>query len=204
MELPSHWPSFARDLEDTIHGNPAPLLDKPSPTQLAIGMAMPILYPTPEYLTRRMVTRVNNTSKYSRGSTGLSDIDGGCQFWPVDGVKRLTSCLYAFTLRLILSLHGPIAPLGSANLIDNAHMSRLAIVNEPGHSVLFPSICLFKSSLAYFNNGTLLEDEMRCETERGVFDNPSASFSAMSLEEQMVMRTSAEIAEQLHDIHRGR
>lgn len=48
----------------------------------------PSSFPTPESIARGIVARVNNTSKYFGGSTGLTDVDGGCQFWPVNGVER--------------------------------------------------------------------------------------------------------------------
>ncbi|CAE6467002.1 unnamed protein product [Rhizoctonia solani] len=108
MEAPYRWPTFARDLEDAIGGNPAPLLNKilPDPSRdrfdhanlaryavtcidsLPFNKSDPSTFPTPEHLARRIVARVNSTSKYFGGSPGLTDIDGGCQFWPVDGVER--------------------------------------------------------------------------------------------------------------------
>ncbi|CAE6442837.1 unnamed protein product [Rhizoctonia solani] len=229
MESPSRWPSFARDLEDAIRGNPAPLLNKilPDPARnrnghanlaryavtcidaLPFNKSDPSTFPTPEYLARRIVARVNSTSKYFGGSTGLSDIDGGCQFWPVDGVERYAgpwNRTLANPVMVLSSSVDPITPLASAKFLNNAlgDMSRLVIVNAPGHGVPFPSICQFKTSLAYFNNGTLPEDGMRCETEYGAFEDPSAAFSVMSIGEQIMMRMGAEFAEQLHDIRRGR
>ncbi|KDN49153.1 hypothetical protein RSAG8_02506, partial [Rhizoctonia solani AG-8 WAC10335] len=229
IQAPPLWPNFAHDLEDAIRGNPAPLLNKilPDPARdrthhtnlaryavtcidsLPFNKSDPSTFPTPEYLARRVVARVNDTSKYFGGSTGLTDIDGGCQFWPVDGVERYAgpwNRTLANPVMVISNSVDPITPLTSARFINNAlgDMSKLVIVNAPGHGVPFPSLCQFKASLAYFNNGTLPEDEMRCETEYGAFEDPTTSFSAMSNEEQMMVRIGADFAEQLHDIRRGR
>ncbi|CAE6457424.1 unnamed protein product [Rhizoctonia solani] len=228
MEAPFLWPSFARNLEDAIHGNPAPLLNKILPDRdrdrfdhanlaryavtcidsLPFNKSDPSTFPTPEHLARRIVDRVNSTSKYFGGSTGLTDIDGGCQFWPVEGVERYAgpwNRTLANPVMVISSSVDPITPLASARFINNAlgNMSRLVIVNAPGHGVPFPSLCQFKASLAYFNDGSLPEDEMKCETEYGAFEDPTASLLAMSSEEQMMLRMGAEFAEQLHNIRKG-
>ncbi|KAJ1302794.1 hypothetical protein OPQ81_003101 [Rhizoctonia solani] len=225
MEAPRGWPSFAHDLEDAIRGNPAPLLNKilPDPARdrfdhanlaryavtcidsLPFNKSDPSTFPTPEHLARRVVARVNNTSKYFGGSTGLTDIDGGCQFWPVDGAERYAgpwNRTLANPVMVISSSVDPITPLASAKFINNAlgEMSRLVIVNAPGHGVPFPSLCQFKASLDYFNNGNLPEDEMRCETEYGAFEDPTTVYSAMSNEERMMVRMGAEFAEQLYDL----
>ncbi|CAE6533809.1 unnamed protein product [Rhizoctonia solani] len=245
MEAPTRWPNFARDLQDAIRGNPAPLLNKwvytadiepqlnaplrilPNPTRnrfdhsnlaryavtcidsLPFNKSDPSTFPSPEYLARQIVARVNSTSKYFGGSAGLTDIDGGCQFWPVDGVERYTgpwNRTLANPVMVISSSVDPITPLASAKFINNAlgDMSRLVIVNAPGHGVPFPSLCQFKASLAYFNNGDLPEDEMKCETEYGAFEDPTVPLLIMSDEEQMIVRAGAEFAEKLYDVRRGR
>ncbi|ELU39432.1 prefoldin subunit domain-containing protein [Rhizoctonia solani AG-1 IA] len=209
MEAPPRWPAFARDLEDAIKGNPAPLLNKvlPDPARdrfdhgnmaryavtcidsLPFNKSDPSTFPTPEYLAQRVVQRVNSTSKYFGGSTGLTDIDGGCQFWPVDGIERyagpwnrtlanpvmvISSSRCVNETDRCLKYFFRITPLASAKFINNqlGDMSRLVIVNAPGHGVPFPSLCQFKASLAYFNNGTLPEDETRCEMVYGPFEDP--------------------------------
>ncbi|KAH7339007.1 hypothetical protein B0J17DRAFT_571793 [Rhizoctonia solani] len=228
MEAPSRWPTFARDLQDAIGGNPAPLLNKILPDlsrdrndhsnlaryavtcidSLPFNKSDSSTFPTPEQLARRIMTRVNSTSKYFGGSPGLTDIDGGCQFWPVDGVERYAgpwNRTLANPVMVISSSVDPVTPLASARFINRAlgDMSRLVIVNAPGHGVPFPSLCQFKASLDYFNNGTLPKDELRCETEYGAFENPTTLFSTMSNEEQTMMRMGAEFAKQLHDIRKG-
>ncbi|CAE6481040.1 unnamed protein product [Rhizoctonia solani] len=228
MEAPYRWPIFARDLEDAIGGNPAPLLNKilPDPSRdrfdhanlaryavtcidsLPFNKSDPSTFPTPEHLARRIVARVNSTSKYFGGSPGLTDIDGGCQFWPVDGVERYAgpwNRTLANPVMVISSSVDPITPLASARFINDAlgDMSRLVIVNAPGHGVPFPSLCQFKASLDYFNNGTLPKDELKCETEYGAFEDPTQLLSSMSNEEQTMVQMGAAFAEQLHDIRKG-
>ncbi|CEL63069.1 Putative hydrolase Mb2247c OS=Mycobacterium bovis (strain ATCC BAA-935 / AF2122/97) GN=Mb2247c PE=3 SV=1 [Rhizoctonia solani AG-1 IB] len=229
IEAPSRWPAFARDLEDAIQGNPAPLLNKilPNPTRdrfdhanlaryavtcidsLPFNKSDPSTFPTPESLAERIVARINSTSKYFGGSPGLTDIDGGCQFWPVDGVERYAgpwNRTLSNPVMVISSSVDPITPLASAKFINNqlGDMSRLVIVNAPGHGVPFPSLCQFKASLAYFNNGTLPKDETKCETNYGAFEDPAAFYSVMSSEEQLMVRLGADLIEQLYDIRKGR
>ncbi|CAE6446454.1 unnamed protein product [Rhizoctonia solani] len=226
MEAPPRWPAFARDLEDAIKGNPAPLLNKvlPDPARdrfdhgnmaryavtcidsLPFNKSDPSTFPTPEYLAQRVVQRVNSTSKYFGGSTGLTDIDGGCQFWPVDGIERYAgpwNRTLANPVMVISSSVDPITPLASAKFINNqlGDMSRLVIVNAPGHGVPFPSLCQFKASLAYFNNGTLPEDETRCEMVYGPFEDPARVYSDISNEEQSMIQMGAKFVEQLYPPH---
>ncbi|KAF8713633.1 alpha/beta hydrolase fold, partial [Rhizoctonia solani] len=229
MEAPPRWPAFARDLEEAIKGNPAPLLNKvlPDPARdrfdhgnmaryavtcidsLPFNKSDPSTFPTPEYLAQRVVQRVNSTSKYFGGSTGLTDIDGGCQFWPVDGIERYAgpwNRTLANPVMVISSSVDPITPLASAKFINNqlGDMSRLVIVNAPGHGVPFPSLCQFKASLAYFNNGTLPEDETRCEMVYGPFEDPARVYSDISNEEQSMIQMGAKFVEQLYVIRKGR
>ncbi|KAF8753996.1 alpha/beta hydrolase fold [Rhizoctonia solani] len=199
MEAPPRWPAFAllpdpaRDRFD--HGNMAryavTCIDS-----LPFNKSDPSTFPTPEYLAQRVVQRVNSTSKYFGGSTGLTDIDGGCQFWPVDGIERYAgpwNRTLANPVMVISSSVDPITPLASAKFINNqlGDMSRLVIVNAPGHGVPFPSLCQFKASLAYFNNGTLPEDETRCEMVYGPFEDPARVYSDISNEEQSMIQMGA-------------
>ncbi|KAF8684487.1 alpha/beta hydrolase fold [Rhizoctonia solani] len=229
MEAPPRWPAFARDLEEAIKGNPAPLLNKvlPDPARdrfdhgnmaryavtcidsLPFNKSDPSTFPTPEYLAQRVVQRVNSTSKYFGGSTGLTDIDGGCQFWPVDGIERYAgpwNRTLANPVMVISSSVDPITPLASAKFINNqlGDMSRLVIVNAPGHGVPFPSLCQFKASLAYFNNGTLPEDETICEMVYGPFEDPARVYSDISNEEQSMIQMGAKFVEQLYVMRKGR
>ncbi|KAG8737302.1 hypothetical protein FRC10_008360 [Ceratobasidium sp. 414] len=228
MEAPPQWPMFASVLDEAIRGNPAPFLNRilPDPARdrfdhaelaryavtcidsLPFNKSDPSTFPTPESLARRVVARVNNTSKYFGGSTGLTDIDGGCQFWPVDGVERYAgpwNKTLANPIVVISSTVDPITPLASAEFVNEAlgNSSRLVAVTAPGHGVPFPSLCQYKASLDYFNHGILPEDGLNCKTEYGAFENPDDAYRTMSNEERALMKTGAEFVELLRGIRRG-
>ncbi|KAG9111310.1 hypothetical protein FRC07_008063 [Ceratobasidium sp. 392] len=176
---------------------------------LPFNKSDPATFPTPESLARRIVARVNNTSKYFGGSTGLTDIDGGCQFWPVEGVERYAgpwNKTLANPVLVISSTVDPITPLSSAKFVNDAlgNSSRLVTVTAPGHGVPFPSLCQFKASLDYFNDGTLPKDGLDCKTEYGAFEDPSEGYQAMSIEERKLVQNGAELIELLGQIRRGK
>lgn len=229
MESPDQWPRFASELESAIRGNPAPLLNRilPDPDRqryshadlprfavtcidsLQFNKSDPSTFPTPESLARQIVARVNTTSKYFGASTGLSDIDGGCQFWPVDGVERYTgpwNRTLANPVMIISCTVDPITPLESAKFVHEqlGNSSRLVIVNAPGHGVPFPSLCQFKASLNYFNEGVLPEDGLECETEYGAFEDPNEVYATMSSEDRELVDAGVEVIGMLHNIRRGR
>ncbi|KAG8724733.1 hypothetical protein FRC09_015206 [Ceratobasidium sp. 395] len=229
MEAPSRWPVFASLLSEAIRGNPAPFLNKILPDlardrfdhaelaryavtcsdSLPFNKSDPTTFPTPESLARRIVARVNNTSKYFGGSTGLTDIDGGCQFWPVDGVERYAgpwNKTLANPVLVISSTVDPITPLSSAKFVNDAlgDSSRLVTVTAPGHGVPFPSLCQYKASLDYFNYGTLPQDGLNCKTEYGAFEDPDDGYKTMSNEESALARNGAELVELLGKIRRGK
>lgn len=229
MEQPSRWPAFASDLDNAMRGNPTPLLNKilPNPNRdrfdhsnlarfavtcidsLPFNKSDPSTFPTPEFLARRIVARVNNTSKYFGASTGLTDIDGGCQFWPVNGVERYPgpwNRTLANPVLVISSSVDPITPLESAKFINDqlGDSSRLVVVNAPGHGVPFPSLCQFKASLDYFNNGILPKDDLRCETEYGAFEDPNKVYAIMSNEDRELVDIGRRFVEMIYDIRRGR
>ncbi|KAG9090712.1 hypothetical protein FRC06_000915, partial [Ceratobasidium sp. 370] len=229
MEVPPQWPMFAFVLDQAIRGNPAPFLNRilPDPARdrfdhaelaryavtcidsLPFDKSDPSTFPTPESLARKVVARVNNISKYFGGSTGLTDIDGGCQFWPVNGVERYAgpwNKTLANPIVVISSTVDPITPLASAKFVNDAlgNSSRLVTVTAPGHGVPFPSLCQYKASLDYFNHGILPKDGLNCKTEYGAFENPDRAYGAMSNEEQDIVKTGAEFVELLARIRRGR
>ena len=68
------------------------------------------------------------------------------------------------------------------------------------HGVPFPSLCQFKASLAYFSNGTLPKDVLRCETEYGAFEEPDEVYALMSEEDRELVKSGAELAKLLQKI----
>jgi len=219
MQQPSTWPLFASILEEAMRGDPTRYLNRVLPNSspdrlnyaelaryavtcidsLPYNKSNPSTFPTPESIARGIVARVNNASKYFGGSTGLTDVDGGCQFWPVDGVERYAgpwNKTLANPVVVVSSTVDPITPLASAKFINDqlGDSSRLITVNAPGHGVPFPSLCQFRASLAYFSNGTLPKDGLSCETEYGAFEEPDEAYTVMSESDREVVESGAELA----------
>ncbi|KAG8679739.1 hypothetical protein FRC09_018755, partial [Ceratobasidium sp. 395] len=155
----------------------------------------PSSYPTPESLARGIISRIKKVSRNFGGSPGTTDIDGGCQFWPVDSVERFTgpwNKTLANPIVIVSSTVDPITPLASAQLVHKllGNSSRLITVNAPGHGVKFPSICRTQASLAYFVNGTLPPKELKCEPEYGPFEQPETKLAALSRADRVLIDAS--------------
>ncbi|QRV95061.1 Abhydrolase domain-containing protein [Ceratobasidium sp. AG-Ba] len=229
MEAPFSWPEFAVLLDKAMNGDPAPFMNPILPdltrdrfdhAELAryavtcsdsrpFNKSDPASFPTPESLARGIVARVNNTSRYFGASPGLTDIDGGCQFWPVEGIERYTgpwNKTLANPILVISSTVDPITPLASAKFVNDqlGNSSRLVTVTAPGHGVQFPSSCQYKASLDYFNHGILPEDGLNCKTERGPFGISESSFATMSSEDKKLVETGEDFIRILGEIRRGR
>ncbi|KAF8594742.1 hypothetical protein BDV93DRAFT_529113 [Ceratobasidium sp. AG-I] len=225
MERPSSWPLFASILDEAMRGDPTQYLNRvlPDPDRdrydhaelarfavtcidsLPYNKSDPSSFPTPDSIARGIVARVNSTSKYFGGSTGLTDVDGGCQFWPVDGVERYAgpwNKALANPVVVVSSTVDPITPLASAKFINDqlGDSSRLITVNAPGHGIPFPSLCQFRASVAYFSNGTLPKDGLSCETEYGAFEEPDKAYGVMSEEDRELVKSGAELAKLLQTI----
>ncbi|QRV95060.1 Abhydrolase domain-containing protein [Ceratobasidium sp. AG-Ba] len=229
MEDPFAWPQFAVLLDKAMNGDPAPFMNPILPdlardrfdhAELAryavtcsdarpFNKSDPASFPTPESLARRIVARVNNTSRHFGASPGLTDIDGGCQFWPVEGIERYTgpwNKTLANPILVISSTVDPITPLASAKFINDqlGNSSRLVTVTAPGHGVTFPSLCQYKASLDYFSHGILPEDGLNCKTDRGPFGISERSLDTMSSEDKKLVEMGEELIRALGEIRRGR
>ncbi|KIK70242.1 hypothetical protein GYMLUDRAFT_547800 [Collybiopsis luxurians FD-317 M1] len=77
----SPWPTIAmiRDLSRLA----VTCLDSPRPTSEKE-------FPTAEDLTDQGLKTLKEVSEHFGLSTGVSEPDGGCQYWPVDGPERFT------------------------------------------------------------------------------------------------------------------
>ncbi|KAG9118313.1 hypothetical protein FRC07_007237 [Ceratobasidium sp. 392] len=153
--FPSGWSDFASQLQSAMEGEPGPLLNQilsdPSRDPIdkgelgryaitcadALPFQGPSSYPTPESLARGIISRIKNVSHNFGGSPGTTDIDGGCQFWPVDSVERFAgpwNKTLANPIVIVSSTVDPITPLASAQLVHKllGNSSRLITVNAPG------------------------------------------------------------------------
>lgn len=111
LQRPLEWPKVAKSFSSAMAGNgtalynaivrPLPLADLDSPEphispRLAVTCldsprpTSPDEFPTAEDLTEQGLKALREVSPHFGLSTGVSEPDGGCQYWPVDGPERFT------------------------------------------------------------------------------------------------------------------
>ncbi|KAH7341494.1 hypothetical protein B0J17DRAFT_646788 [Rhizoctonia solani] len=216
---PATWTNFTSQLQSAMEGDPAPLLNRllPDPSRDPLDKAELARYaitcadspqfngtnsfPTPESLARNTLNRIKNISRYFGGSPGTTDIDGGCQFWPVDSAEKFTGPLNKTLANPILIV---ITPLSSAQLVHKllGNSSRLITVNSTGHGVRFPSLCSTQATLAYFVNGTLPPNLLECQPEYGPFEEPKSKLATISSGDRILIDASQKVIIGLESMQR--
>lgn len=112
MEAPSRWTVAAASLAEAMSGNGTTWLNTLLPTYNIVSepdlsaaadlsrLAVTCLdspppadeseYPTAEELADIDLGTIKDVSRHFGASVGISEPDGGCQFWPVTGPERFT------------------------------------------------------------------------------------------------------------------
>ncbi|KAG7087280.1 hypothetical protein E1B28_013258 [Marasmius oreades] len=167
LQEPPH-PPFARDLERQA----ITCLDAPVSSFVSAGE-----------LADQTIKTLRETSKHFGASTGLSEPDGGCEFWPSNSeVERVEMRLDEANKKMkmedgdrkiliISNTADPITPLSSGLLVNSllADSSTLVIQDGPGHcSTSFLSRCMKDLQKAFWagevpTNGTV------CRVDRKTF-----------------------------------
>ncbi|KAJ3995923.1 hypothetical protein F5050DRAFT_1823248 [Lentinula boryana] len=183
LQRPLDWPKVAKVFSSALTGNATelynlivhPLTHDPEPyisPRLAVTCLdsprppSPDEFPTAEDLTKQGLKALREVSPHFGLSTGVSEPDGGCQYWAVDGPERYTGPWNATleTKMLIISnTADPITPKSSGLLVNSLmpHSSVIIIQDGPGHcSIFMPSLCTAKIQRGYFagempKNGTV-------------------------------------------------
>ncbi|KAJ7596408.1 Alpha/Beta hydrolase protein [Mycena floridula] len=219
---PSLWPQNAENFAQAMKGNATALFNTMVPdyrldnggrsgsrdlSRLAVTCldspppSSPEDYPTAEELVDVGLETLRARSIHFGLSTGISEPDGGCEYWPVRGPERFTGPWNA-TLRtpmlIISNTYDPITPIASGLKINSLmpNSSILVIQNGPGHcSLSMPSLCTIKQSLQYFagempTNGTL------CQVDQPTFpDEKEEDFrlQALSASDRELLEAAEEV-----------
>ncbi|KAF9072802.1 hypothetical protein BDP27DRAFT_1400715 [Rhodocollybia butyracea] len=220
LQRPAGWPLAAEVYSSAMAGNATQLynlfiyrlplpyrvdltrlavtcLDSPRPESLES-------FPTAESLTEQGLKSLREMSPHFGLSTGISEPDGGCQYWPVDGPERFTGPWNATleTKMLIVSnTADPITPMSSGILVNSLmpDSSVLVIQDGPGHtSFAMPSLCTAKLQRRYFagdipQNGTLCPVDVKTFPD----EDSERSLQALSREDQELVDALKEIGEGL-------
>ncbi|KAJ7579876.1 Alpha/Beta hydrolase protein [Mycena floridula] len=180
LASPRSWPQGAIDFAQAMNGNGTALFNALVPdyrasnagandlSRLAVSCLDNVRddYPTAEEPADVGLKMLHEGSIHFGLSLGVSEPDGGCQYWPVHGAERFAGPWNA-TLRtpmlIISNTHDPITPISSGVRVNSLmpNSSILVIQDGPGHcSLAMPSLCTVKLALEYFadempTNGTI-------------------------------------------------
>ncbi|THU82258.1 alpha/beta-hydrolase [Dendrothele bispora CBS 962.96] len=181
LQRPSLWVSFAESFASAFAGNGTSLYTllgqrnilTADLTRLAVtcldSPANRTFPPTAEELTEQGLKNLEEVSVHFGLSTGVSEPDGGCEYWPVEGPERFVGPWNASNLEnpllIISNTADPITPISSGLLINSLmpKSSTMIIQNGPGHcSSALPSLCTIKTVRSFFageipKNGTWCE-----------------------------------------------
>ncbi|KAE9396452.1 hypothetical protein BT96DRAFT_996708 [Gymnopus androsaceus JB14] len=168
-------------------------LDSPRP-------ASPEAFPTAEDLAEQGLKALREVSPHFGLSTGVSEPDGGCQYWPVDGPERFTGPWNATleTKMLIVSnTADPITPKSSGLLINSLmpNSSVIIIQDGPGHtSTALPSLCTAKLQRGYFA-GDIPKNGTVCSVDVATFpdEEDEAILQMLSIEDRELLKALKDI-----------
>ncbi|KAI0791570.1 TAP-like protein-domain-containing protein [Irpex lacteus] len=178
LQTPITWPVSASLLNKAINGDGAgilrtlqtnPLLDLQRQA-VSCNDNKPFTLPPIPDIVDELLYVYQNVSR-SVFSVVTTELDGGCNNWPVTPPERFEGP-WNQTLRnpmLVLSNSAdPVTPLDSAKKVVErlGNSSRLVLQNSPGHcSLAMPSSCSAEVLRAYFNDGTIPPAGVVCETD---------------------------------------
>ncbi|KAJ4468855.1 hypothetical protein J3R30DRAFT_3554813 [Lentinula aciculospora] len=207
LQRPLSWPKAAEIFASAMAGNATELynlviratplteLDSPDPfisPRLAVTCldsprpASPDEFPTAEDLTEQGLKALREVSPHFGLSTSVSEPDGGCQYWPVDGPERFAGPWNATleTKMLIISnTADPITPKSSGLLVNSLmpDSSVIIIQDGPGHcSIFLPSLCTAKLQRGYFA-GEMPKNGTVCPVDVATFPNEESDKHVQAL-----------------------
>ncbi|KAJ3872945.1 hypothetical protein F5051DRAFT_420415 [Lentinula edodes] len=216
LQRPLEWPKVSKSFSSAMAGNgtelynaivrPLPLADLDSPEphispRLAVTCldsprpTAPDEFPTAEDLTEQGLKALREVSPHFGLSTGVSEPDGGCQYWPVDSPERFTGPWNATleTKMLIVSnTADPITPKSSGLLVNSLmpDSSVIIIQDGPGHcSIFLPSLCTAKLQRGYFA-GEIPKNGTVCPVDLATFPDEESDkhIQMLSTEDQELLK----------------
>ncbi|KAJ7598799.1 Alpha/Beta hydrolase protein [Mycena floridula] len=219
---PTWWPQIAENFAQAMRGNATALFNIMVPdyrldnggvstsrdlSRLAVTCldspppSSPKDYPTAEELVDIGLETLREQSIHFGLSTGISEPDGGCQYWPVRGPERFTGPWNA-TLRtpmlIISNTYDPITPISSGLKINSLmpNSSILVIQDGPGHcSLTFPSLCTIKVGRQYFA-GEMPANGTVCQVDRLTFPDDKDQdlhLEALSTSDRELLEAAQEV-----------
>ncbi|KAJ7598797.1 Alpha/Beta hydrolase protein [Mycena floridula] len=222
LYFPTLWPQNAENFAQAMKGNATALFNIMVPdyrldnggisasrdlSRLAVRCldappaSSPKDYPTAEELADIGLKTLREQSIHFGLSTGISEPDGGCQYWPVQGPERFTGPWNA-TLRtpmlIISNTYDPITPISSGLKINSLmpNSSILVIQDGPGHcSLTFPSLCTIKLGRQYFA-GEMPANGTVCQVDRSTFPDEKDQdlhLEALSTSDRELLEAAQEV-----------
>ncbi|KAK1220806.1 hypothetical protein PQX77_016377 [Marasmius sp. AFHP31] len=192
LHAPKNWPTFARSLDSAMAANHTaqaalyqmafPLINDPPRPPFARDLERQAITcldgpvqsssVSAEDLADQSIRSLQESSRHFGASTGLSEPDGGCEFWPANSqVQREEMRLDMANevmkdekrVLIISNTADPITPMSSGLVVNSLlpDSSTLVIQDGPGHcSTSFPSQCITDLQKAFWagqppENGTV-------------------------------------------------
>ncbi|KAE9404515.1 hypothetical protein BT96DRAFT_916850 [Gymnopus androsaceus JB14] len=203
--LPSSTLSNQNQPTRDLHRQAISCLDSPPPKS-------PTDYPTPEDLARIGVHNLQEVSRHFGVSLGVSEADGGCQFWPVTAPERFSGPWGSGVelqrkMVIISNTADPVTPLTSGLLLNSLmpESSTMIIQDGPGHcSNGLPSLCTAKLVQAYFsgtsNSDLIPQNGTVCTVDVSTFPQPD---DEADRKWRMMSQEDRALIQALKDIRRG-
>ncbi|KAF5354449.1 hypothetical protein D9758_012432 [Tetrapyrgos nigripes] len=206
LQQPTWWPLAAQSYASAFAGNGSAIFNMLSLsysanydlTRLAVtcldSPSNKSYPPTPEDLADQALKNLNDVSVHFGVSTGVSEPDGGCEYWPVKGPERFVGPWNAsldIPLLIVSNTADPITPMSSGLLINSLmpNSSTLLIQDGPGHcSVSLPSLCTIKAVRGYFA-GQVPKNGTWCDVDVSPFpsEEDNEVLQSMSMEDKELM-----------------
>ncbi|KAL0569408.1 hypothetical protein V5O48_012562 [Marasmius crinis-equi] len=202
LHSPKNWPTFAQTLANAMAANhtaqaalyrmafPA-LHDPPHPPfardlerQAITCLDAPVASSpvSAEELADQSLKALREASRHFGASTGLSEPDGGCEFWPMNSevqrteikLDKANEAMKSGKRVLIISnTADPVTPMSSGLLVNSLmpDSSTFVIQDGPGHcSTSFPSQCIKDLQKAFWA-GRVPENGTVCTIDRHTFSD---------------------------------
>ncbi|KAK7455855.1 hypothetical protein VKT23_010892 [Stygiomarasmius scandens] len=223
LQRPTRWPEAAESFASTFAGNGTALYSMLAQrssgsydlSRLAVtcldSPSDPNSPPTAEELAEQGLKTLKEVSEHFGLSTGISEPDGGCEYWPVTGPERFTgpwdNATLEIPLLIISNTADPITPISSGLLINSLmpNSSTLLIQDGPGHcSSALPSLCTIKTVNAFFA-GNVPKNGTWCDVDVSPFpsDDDEDVFRAMTEEDKELINAMLTIDDSMAEARFG-
>lgn len=210
MYAPAHWPALAQRLADLQEGNATGVflsyvkdnaLDNVPEANLAVqmndGQSGPQFWPQGRMRLMERLLPYSDKSRFALGDMMDFHVK---QQWTVSkthSYKPKKKVETATPLLILSTTYDPVCPCAAARSAQKTFAgSRLVALDAYGHaSIAMPSLCMANHVRAYFENGSLPDENVVCKPDAAYFPNgEQVSAQTYSPEQQEILTTQSDLA----------